>query len=211
MLFCFGGLQEGTGPPDVAALRTNLSELLAFARQVRQRQPLGVAAYKPPNSSPGQEPRVFDFAGMIGLPLAPCHEFPSNAPALFLSMHALADSNLAAELSQFMRSGRPVLLTDGLARQLGSQVDLSAANVSVLEVKARPDSLLALPQTRLDAIRAPLLRALHWSFQAPNRVSLYLFGQSGWVVENFNDWPVAVLLNGQPLRIEARGWKSHWD
>ncbi|HEX4121126.1 MAG TPA: hypothetical protein VH619_10955, partial [Verrucomicrobiae bacterium] len=91
MLFHFGGLQDGLGAADIEALRTNLPELLAVAGALRGLEPVGIAAYKPANSSPLDEPRVFDFAGMIGLPLAPCHEFPTNAPAAFLSTDALAD------------------------------------------------------------------------------------------------------------------------
>jgi hypothetical protein len=37
MLFCFGGLHRDTGPADVAALRANLPELLAVAREVDPR------------------------------------------------------------------------------------------------------------------------------------------------------------------------------
>jgi hypothetical protein len=44
------------------------------------------------------------------------------------------------------------------------------------------------------------------TFQAPNQVALYLFTQGGWVVENFNDSPVEVVLNGRRFSVEARGW-----
>ena len=112
-LFCYGGLQSSTGPKNIAALRTNLAELFAVARQVQARQPMGVAAYKPANSHPGKELCVFDFVGMLGLPLVPCHEFPTNAPAAFFSTHALKDPAFAAKLTAFLRAGKPVLLTDG--------------------------------------------------------------------------------------------------
>lgn len=211
MLFCFGGLHRETGPADIAALRANLPELFGVAREVRRREAAGLAAYKPPGSSPQEEPRVFDFAGMIGLPLAPCHEFPTNAPAAFFSVHALADTHLAAEVGDYIRTGRPLLLTDGLAGRLADRVNLTATNVHVLEVRAQPDSLLALPQERLDELRAPLLNAFQVAFRAPNRVALYLFTHGGWVVENFNEAPVQVALNGQSFSVEARGWRCHWE
>jgi hypothetical protein len=211
MLFCFGGLHRDTGPADVAALRANLPELLAVAREVRTREPVGLAAYKPPNSNPQEERSVFDFVGMLGLPLAPCHEFPTNAPAAFLSAHAMADPDLVEELAQFIQTRRPLLLTDGLARRLVGRVNLLATNVYVLAVRAQPEALLLMPPARLDGLRAPLLHALQTTFQAPNRVALYLFTHGGWVVENFNDDPVEVVLNGQPISVSARGWRCHWE
>ncbi|HEY3915540.1 MAG TPA: hypothetical protein VGN61_13715 [Verrucomicrobiae bacterium] len=210
MLFSFGGLHYDTGAPDTVALRKNIPELLTAAGEIRRREPLGIAAYKPPNSGPLDEPRVFDFVGMIGLPLAPCHDFPTNAPAAFFSTHALTDTNLALELNDFIKTGRPIIVTDGLARRLESRVNLKADNVYVLDVKADPKSLLALSQEKLDAIRAPLLRPFRTTFQAPNRVALYLFSDGGWVIENFNDTPVDVTLNSQPLHVDGRGWRQHW-
>jgi hypothetical protein len=210
MLFSFGGLHYDTGAPDTVALRKNIHELLAAAGEIRRREPLGIAAYKPPTSGPLDEPRVFDFVGMIGLPLAPCHDFPTNAPAAFFSTHALTDTNLPLELNDFIKTGRPIIVTDGLASRLESRVNLKADNVYVLDVKADPKSLLALSQEKLDAIRTPLLRPFRTTFQAPNRVALYLFSNGGWVIENFNDALVNVTLNGQPLQVDGRGWKQHW-
>ena len=83
MLFCYGSLLEHTGPKNIETLRRNIPELLAVAEEVRRRQIVGVAAYKPANSHPEKEPRVFDFVGMMGLPLVPCHEFPVEAQAGF--------------------------------------------------------------------------------------------------------------------------------
>jgi hypothetical protein len=210
MLFCYGGLQNSTGPADIQALRANLPELLDTADEVSRRQPIGVAAYKPANSHPEGEDKVFDFVGMLGLPLAPCHQFPTNAPAAFFSAHALKDADFAVELAAFIKAGKPVLLTDGLARRLKERAALDAANVRVLAVKENPKSLLALSQGDLDDLRAPLLKALGVRFSAPNSVALYLFGPRSWVIENFNDRPAQVRFNGQTFTIEARGWQHHW-
>ena len=210
LLFCYGSLVRGNGPANVAALREALPELLETAAQVRPRKPVGVAAYRPVNSRPGRERGVFDFVGMMGMPLVPCHEFPADAPALFLSVHALKDPDLATKLAAYVATGRPVLLTDGLARRLEENVAAGASNVHVLPVKGDPKGLLGLPQATLDALRAPLLEPLSRHFEAPNRVALYLFHGGSWVVENFNDDPVTIKLDGQPLRVEGRGWRLHW-
>ncbi len=210
MLFVYKNFQAGVGAADMAALRGNILELLTAAQELRRCQPLGVAAYKPINSSPQEERCVFDFVGMLGVPLAPCHEFPKRAPAAFFSLDALADPHLVKELGAYIKTGRPVLLTDGLARRLGGQVNLAATNVQVLEVQGQPKALLNLPQARLDQLRGPLLVPFGTSFQAPNQVALYSFTKGRWVVENFNDAPVEVRLNGRLFSIEARGWLCHW-
>ena len=213
-LFCYGGLQGSTGPKNIEVLRTNIPELLDVAKQVRSRKIVGIAAYKPPNSHPEKEKCVFDFVGMLGLPLVPCHEFPTNAPAAFFSVHALKDAQFADNLGKFIDSGKPVLLTDGLAQQLtnkvGTKMNLHAANVRMLAVKRDPKSLLQLTQNELDPLRVSLLSPLKVTFSAPNQVGLYLFADGSWVVENFNDESVKVTLNNKPLVVTARGWLQHW-
>ena len=146
MLFCYGSLQQNTGPQNVKYLRTHIPQLIDVAGEVARRQIVGIAAYKPPNSHPENEPRVFDFVGMLGLPLVPCHTFPTNAPAAFFSLHALKDPQFTEQLEKFIASGKPVLITDGLADRLQSQVNLQAENVQVLSVEGEPKSLLSLSQ-----------------------------------------------------------------
>jgi len=210
MLFCYGALLRNTGPANIEALRPKAPELIEVSGQVRRRRIIGIAAYKPPNSHPEKESYIFDYAGMLGLPLAPCHEFPAKAPAAFFSIHALKDAAFAARLTRFIAAKKPVLLTDGLAARLEGKVKLDAPNVQVLPVRGDPKSLLRLSQQELDALRAPLLRALKASFRAPNEVALYLFKDGSWVVENFNDQEAGVELNGQKLTIPARNWLYRW-
>lgn len=211
MLFCYGGLQGSTGPGDVEALRAHIPELFRVARQMHERDLTGMAAYKPANSHPEEEKWVFDFVGMLGLPLVPCHAFPSNAPAAFFSIHALKDNDFATKLDRFIADGKPVLLTDGLVRRLQDRPSLKSSNVHILPVQGEPKSLLQLPQGTLDALRAPLLRPLNVSFQAPNSVALYLFKDGSYVVENFNDTDALVRLDGKLIKVAARGWDYQWS
>lgn len=201
------GFHSPNGPSDIEALRQNMPELFSVAAKVSHRPILGVAAYKPPGSPPGDDPKVFDFVGMMGVPLAPCHEFPSNAPAAFFSEQALADPFFTNELAAFLKTGRPIMVTDGLARRLSGSIDLTATNIETLAVSGEPDMELALTQPEVETLRRPLLAALHTVFHAPNHVGLYLYDNNGWAVENFNGMPVEVELNGKSFEITARGWK----
>jgi len=211
MLFCYGALQRDTGPKNVMALRPRIPELLSVAKEIRHRQPAGISAYKPVNSHPERESRVFDFVGMLGLPLVPSHEFPSKAPAAFFSVHALKDLQFVSHLEKFIQSGKPVLLTDGLAQSLTNCSPLNRANVHILSVKGEPKSLLQLTPPELDSIREPMLRPYKASLRSPNRVALYLFKDGSWVAENFNDEAAELELNGTRVTVPAREWKYHWN
>jgi hypothetical protein len=211
LLFCYGSLLKDTGPANVEALRRHIPELLEVAGRVRERTPVGVAAYKPPNSHPEKEPRVYDFVGMMGVPLVPCHTFPADAKAAFFPVHALKDPALAEKLAAFIAAGKPTLVTDGLAQRLGGRVDLDRPNVRILEVKGNVKGLLDLGQRGVDALRAPLLAPFGRAFEAPNRVALYLFDGGAWVIENFNDQAVTVTLDGVERTVEPRGWLPRWD
>lgn len=209
-LFCYGGLQSQTGPKDVVAFRANVPELFTVAREVNRRKLTGIAAYKPANSHPEKEARVFDFVGMLGLPLNPCHEFPSKAPAAFFSIHALMDPHFIDQLKTYIASRKPVLLTDGLAKRIESQIPLDAPNVHILKISGDPKSLLTLSGDTLTSLREPFLKPFKTSFKAPNGVSLYLFTDHSWVIENFNNSSASVEINGQTIDIEPRGWKYLW-
>ena len=211
MLFCYGSLRNDNGPKNIEALRANIPELFAVAGEVARRRPAGIAAYKPASSHPGSEKVVFDFVGMLGLPLLPCHEFPAKAPAAFFSVHALKDPDFAIKLKTFMKAGKPVLLTDGLVKALGDKVDLKASGVHILAVQGEPKSLLKLGQADLDPLRAEMLKPLRVKFKAPNKTGLYLFSDGSRVVENFNDEPIEVQFNGKSETIPQRGWVVHWN
>lgn len=210
LLFCYGGLQGTTGPKNIAALRTHIPELQRVAAEVQNRKPIGVAAYKPANSDPGEEARVFDFIGMLGIPTVPTHLFPVDAPAAFFSVHALSESGFHTNFVSYVATGRPVLITDGLARELSQVKETHAGNVHIIKVNSDPKSLLQLAGSHLEEIRQPLLRAFHMEFKSPCRVAFYPFSDGSWVVENFNNEPVAVHINGTSARVDARSWLTQW-
>ena len=130
--------------------------------------------------------------------------------AAFFSVHALKDARFAAKLDRYLRKGRPVLITDGLARRLEGKVNLERPNVQILPVNGKPKSLVDLPQEMLDRMRAPLLDPLKTSFKAPNEVGLYLFQDGSWVVENFAGRDARVELNGESFTVGPREWKLRW-
>jgi hypothetical protein len=200
LLFCYGSLLRDTGPANVEKLRTEIPALFELAEIIRGKPIRGVLAPKPPNSEPHNEQYIFDFVGMLGLPLVPEAEI-RDAEAVFLSVHALKDRELVSKLERMMNAGKPLLITDALRDRLEDQIVLEGDNVQILEVGGNPRSLLEMDRESLLRLREKMLKPFGIAFDAPSKVSLYLIGDDLTVIENFNDEPVSV-------RFQMRGLKS---
>ena len=203
LLFCYGSLLRDTGPANVEKLRTEIPALFELAEIVRGKPIEGVLAPKPPNSEPHDEQYVFDFVGMLGLPLVPAAEITA-AEAAFLSVHALKDQELVPKLKQMMEAGKPLLITDGLRERLKDRMALEADNVQILRVGGDPRSLLEMDRASLLDLREKMLEPFGVTFDAPNKVSLYLIGDDHIVIENFND-------EGVDVQFRMTGLKSAED
>ncbi len=192
LLFCYGSLLHDTGPANVEKLRTEIPGLFQLAALVRNQPLQGVAAPKPPNSDGQDERYVYDFAGMLGLPLVPMTEVRTDVKAAFLPVQASKDPQLAGKVAALLKSRTPVLVTDGLARKLTALAGNS--DVLILNVNGKPKDLLNLTREQLQPIRDKLLAPLGLRFDAPNKVALYLIGDHCVIVENFSDEPITATL-----------------
>jgi len=193
LLFCYGSLQKDTGPANVKKLRAEIPGLFELAKLVRDKSIKGISAPKPPNSDAHDEQYVFDFVGMLGLPLVPTAKINTDARAAFFSVHALKDPRFGDKLERMLGAGKPVLITDGLAGRLDG-VNLKADNPTILKVGGKPRDLLKLSREELNPIRDKLLAPFGMTFNAPNKVALYLIGEHCLIVENFNDKTVDVSI-----------------
>jgi hypothetical protein len=189
LLFCYGSLLRNTGPANVEKLRAEIPGLFKLAGLVRGKPIKGIAAAKPPNSDAFDEQYVFDFVGMLGLPLVPTAEINAEAKAAFFPVHALKEPDFTDKLKTMLAAGRPVLITDGLAKRLHG-VNLERENLTILKVSGNPRSLLELTRQQLKPIRDKMLAPFGMKFDAPNKVALYLIGDDCLIVENFNDEPI---------------------
>jgi hypothetical protein len=193
LLFCYGSLLRDTGPANVEKLRAEIPGLFKLAGLVRGKPIKGVAAPKPPNSDAFNEQYVFDFVGMLGLPLVPTAKINIDAEAAFFAVQALKDPDFTGKLKKMLAANKPVLITDGLAERL-TGVDLDSKNVTILKVASNPRSLLKLTRQQLKPIRDKMLAPFGMKFDAPNKVALYLIGDDCLIVENFNDEPIEAIL-----------------
>ena len=214
MLFSYGGLiretntygnRTGTGIANTEAFRKELPGLFELAKLIDGKPIKGILATKPPNSSPkifydsagvkiskSEETYMYNFLGMLGLPLVPKGQIDMNANAAFFPIHIIKDPEYQNKIESFIQDGKPVLITDGLASQI-QDIDMHE-NVQVLQVNGNPRDVLRLGRDELNEMRKPLLKPFGISFDAPAMVSLYLMGDDLIVIENFKDEAVNVIL-----------------
>jgi len=193
LLFCYGSLLRDTGPANVEKLRSEIPGLFKLAGLVRNKPIKGILAPKPPHSDADSEQYVFDFVGMCGLPLVPAAKIDTDAKAAFFSVHALKDPKFTDKLKKMLDTGKPVLMTDGLAKKL-SNLKLEDQNLTHLKLNGNPRNLLKLTPEELKPIRDKLLEPFGIKFDAPNKAALYLIGENCLIIENFNDAPIDASL-----------------
>lgn len=193
LLFSYGSLLQDTGPADVEKLRTEIPVLFQIAKRVRNEPLKGVAAPKPPDSDGFDERYVYDYVGMLGLPLVPTAEIRTDVKAAFLPLDAMKDPQIADKLKAMLAAGTPVLVTDGLAKSLPKPI-ANDELLLVLKVNGKPASLFDLTREQFQPIRDKILAPLGIRFGAPSKVALYLFGDHCLAIENFNDEMAKVSL-----------------
>ena len=102
------------GHPDHAKVAAQFEQLADLAAFVHAHPVTGIPAYKPPNSDPAGDMYLMDFLGMLGIPLVPVHEFPENAPVIFLPAQAAADPDLAERVEKARARGAHLIVTTNL-------------------------------------------------------------------------------------------------
>jgi len=152
LLFCYGSLLRQTGPANVEALRKEIPLLFELSRLIRNKPIRGIPAPKPPNSDAHNETYVYDFIGMLGLPLVPTAKIDPQAKAGIFAVHVLKDEKFPDKLKQMLAADKPVLITNGLAQRL-QDIDLSRENLITLKVNGNPKNLLKLTRRDLKPIR----------------------------------------------------------
>ena len=117
---------EEKSQPLVIPFKQALPQLYDLARLLRGKEPRGIHAYKPVNSDAGTEDFIFDYIGMLGIPLVPCSEFPTGARSVLLARHAVSDTDIVRKVQRHATSGGSLVATAGFLRALGTNADIMA-------------------------------------------------------------------------------------
>ncbi|MDR0316302.1 MAG: hypothetical protein LBH97_05320 [Treponema sp.] len=115
MLFCFPLLVNA--PIYAAAAGVVYDEADLFMDQIGE--PVGVACYKPFHSH--GERRLYDFLGMLGIPLDPYPYYPSDAETILLTADAAWDEAIVGKIQRSLLTGSVVFITSGLYEKLAGK------------------------------------------------------------------------------------------
>jgi len=104
VFFNFSNVMDGH--PDHDKIIDQFDQLAELAKLVRRFPVKGVPAYKPVNSEPYGDMYLFDFLGMLGIPLVPTHEVSADMDFVLLPGQAASDRDVAGRLR-----ANPIVMT----------------------------------------------------------------------------------------------------
>lgn len=79
--------------------------------------PIGIASYKPYQSSSGED-FLQNYLGNVGVPIEMTPEYPATANTVLLTENAKFDSDIVAKIRASLEAGHNVVITSGLLRAL---------------------------------------------------------------------------------------------
>lgn len=115
-LILFNYFNFTEGHPGEHLLRMQLGYLADLAKTIDKSPVYGIPAYKPPNSDAGGDLYIYDYIGMLGIPLLPVSEYPGNEPVLFLPAQAAEDTLIFQKIKQSLNKGSRIIMTTGFLK-----------------------------------------------------------------------------------------------
>jgi len=127
------------GHPGHHFLRRQFLKLIELAELVQHQKMQGIHALKPAGSDAGNDFYIYDYLGMLGLPLLPVAQIPENSAALFFPAQAAAEPDLVTKIEALLQKGKQILITPGLFSAVASREKLEElAGVKIKNVKKAP-------------------------------------------------------------------------
>lgn len=125
-LFGFGGL---TDSPYLPMLGCQLR--LADEDRSRMGKPQGVSVYHPFNADCGED-QLYNYVGMLGIPLEPTPFFDEKADSIFLTASACKDPQVMDKLKNYVADGGHAIVTSGFVKNMQGRgiEDMTSARVT---------------------------------------------------------------------------------
>jgi hypothetical protein len=90
---------------------------------------------------------LMDFLGMLGVPLVPVHEFPAEAPVIFLPAQAAADPKLHEHVERARARGAHIIVTTSLLLTWPQSAELAAVLGVDPDIESDPEHTFCLGGT----------------------------------------------------------------
>jgi len=124
-LFCYGLIRDTIYVPVAGYAFEKLDKILPDIGN-----PVGVACYRPFHSS-GEE-YLHNVIGMLGIPLEPYAEYPSESSTILLTASAGNDPEIIDKLEKSLKEGKTVIVTSGFIKKASDKFNKKIASVHPL-------------------------------------------------------------------------------
>ncbi len=104
--FCWGSLYRNRVVTPIGLQLEEIDRMLDQAGACT-----GIPCYLPPDAQ--GEDHLEDFLGMMGIPMDPTPDFPSDRKTVFMTIQALKDPEIIPKLIQFVADGGKAVVTSG--------------------------------------------------------------------------------------------------
>lgn len=110
-LFCYSLLKDSIHVP---ALGFQLQKLDGIAARIGQ--PVGVQVYEPHHAK--GEDHLYDYLGMLGLPMELTPQFPAGQQPLLITANAAGDEHIIEQMKAHLHRGGHMIMTSGFLERM---------------------------------------------------------------------------------------------
>ncbi|MEJ6949782.1 permease [Natronospora cellulosivora (SeqCode)] len=111
MLFSFGGLKNSAFVP---ALGHELDRLDNISDNLGE--PIGIYVYEPHHAD--GEDHLYDYLGMLGIPLEPVPYFPKSEASILLTANSSKDPEIMKKVKDYLSNGGDLIMTSGFVEKM---------------------------------------------------------------------------------------------
>ncbi|WPX07717.1 hypothetical protein [Anaerocellum danielii] len=124
-LFDFSHLRNSVFVP---ALGLQLQHLDEICKHIEN--PIGIPVYHPFNSY--GEDHIYDYLGMVGIPLELTPHFPENSSIVFVTADSAHDTDILKKLKNHLLAGKDIIMTSGFLKAMQGKgiEDLTSVRVT---------------------------------------------------------------------------------
>ncbi|MFW6271075.1 MAG: permease, partial [Bacillota bacterium] len=111
MLFSFGGLKNSVFVPALGHELEKLDKILD-----KLGEPVGIPVYEPHHAD--GEDHLYDYIGMLGIPLEPYPFFPEDEERILITANSSKDNKILEKIKKHLINGGDIIMTSGFVKKM---------------------------------------------------------------------------------------------